>query len=70
MMNPEPGRRDTARLVALAEEVAELAAERGQTGLASFARDAARGFEHSVMPADRSRVAIFRHEAARLLRDR
>jgi hypothetical protein len=47
-----------------------LAAERGQTGLASFARDADRGFEHSVMPADRSRVPIFRHEAGRLLRDR
>ena len=68
MLNLEPGRRDAARLVALAEAVAELADEHGQRDLAGFALGTARRFDYTVTPTDRDAVAVYRREVAGMLR--
>lgn len=70
MINPEPLARDAARLIALAEALAEVAGECDQSVLAVSARDtarAARRFEAAMMPVDRAAIGHYRHEFTRLL---
>jgi hypothetical protein len=68
MVNPEPARSDCARLIGLAEAVAELAEQCGHHELAGFAASTARRFPDSVTPVDRVAVALYRREVAGLLR--
>lgn len=68
MASAEPARRDAARLVALAEAVAEYAESQGQRELPRLARDTACRFEHTVAPTDRAAVALYRREVTGWLR--